>query len=142
MCSITYTFYACPDRPDIVSAPRLLDPRKSTDHLWFDPSTFTDNAVGTLGTVSRGFLYGPGYWGTNASIQKDTRITERTTIQLRLEAYNVFNHANFGNPNDAAGTSDVASPTFGQITALRPFVNNGPSPEGSRLVQLAAKFIF
>jgi len=142
VCSITYTFYACPDRPDIVSAPHLLDPRKSPDHLWFDPTTFSDNQVGTLGTVPRGFLYGPGYWGANASIQKDTKITERTAIQLRLEAYNVFNHANFGNPNDAAGTSDVASPTFGRITALRPFVNNGPSPEGSRLVQLAAKFIF
>jgi hypothetical protein len=137
VCSTTYSFYACPDRPDIVSAPRLLDPRASANHQWFDPTTFTDNAVGTLGNVSRGFLRGPGYWGTNFSIQKDTRITERMNIQLRLEAYNVFNHANFANPD-----GDVASATFGQILSLRPFVNNGPSPEGSRLIQLAAKFIF
>jgi hypothetical protein len=137
VCSTTFSFYACPDRPDIVSAPRLLDPRASANHQWFDPTTFTDNAVGTLGNVSRGFLRGPGYWGTNFSIQKDTRITEKMNIQMRLEAYNVFNHANFANPD-----GDVASATFGQILSLRPFVNNGPSPEGSRLIQLAAKFIF
>jgi hypothetical protein len=137
VCSTTYSFYACPDRPDRVSAPHLLDPRASANHQWFDPTTFTDNAVGTQGNVSRGFIYGPGYWGTTFSIQKDTKITEGTFIQLRLEAYNVFNHANFANPN-----GDVASSTFGQIVSLRPFVNNGPSPEGSRLVQLAAKFIF
>lgn len=142
VCSTTFSFYGCPDRPNLVSIPQTLDPRASTNHLWFNPASFTDNPTGTLGNVGRGLLYGPGYWGTNFSIQKDTKITERTTVQLRLEAYNVFNHANFGNPNDAAGTSDVASPTFGQITALRSFVNNGPSPEGSRLIQLAAKFIF
>jgi len=137
VCSTTYSFYACPDRPDFVSTPHLLDPRASANHQWFDPASFTDNAVGTLGNVSRGFLRGPGYWGTNFSIQKDTKITERMNIQLRLEAYNVFNHANFANPD-----GDVASATFGRILSLRPFVNNGPSPEGSRLVQLAAKFIF
>jgi hypothetical protein len=137
VCSTTYAFYACPDRPDFVSTPHLLNPRASANHQWFDPASFTDNAVGTLGNVSRGFLRGPGYWGTNFSIQKDTRITEKMNIQLRLEAYNVFNHANFANPD-----GDVASATFGQILNLRPFVNNGPSPEGSRLVQLAAKFIF
>jgi len=137
VCSTTYSFYACPDRPDFVSTPTLLNPRASANHLWFNPASFTDNAVGTLGNVSRGFLRGPGYWGSSFSIQKDTRITEKMNIQLRLEAYNVFNHANFANPD-----GDVASPTFGQILNLRPFVNNGPSPEGSRLVQLAAKFIF
>ena len=142
VCSTTFSFYACPDRPNLVSAPRKLDPKASANHLWFDPAAFTDNPVGTEGNVGRGFIYGPGYWGTNFSIQKDTKITEGTTIQLRLEAYNVFNHANFDNPNSANAGNDVASPTFGQITNLRPFVNNGPSPEGSRLVQLAAKFIF
>jgi hypothetical protein len=80
--------------------------------------------------VGRGFLRGPGYWNTDFSIQKDTMITEGTRIQLRLEAYNVFNHTNFANPN-----GDVNSSNFGRISALRRFTN-------PRLVQLAAKFIF
>lgn len=137
VCSTTYSFYACPDRPDVVSAPKYLDPRASSTHQWFNPATFTDNAVGTLGNASRGMLRGPGYWGTNFSVQKDTRIMEGKTFQMRLEVYNLFNHANFANPD-----GDVASATFGQILSLRPFVNSGPSPEGSRLIQLGAKFIF
>lgn len=137
VCSTTFAFYACPDRPDVVSAVKYLDPRASSTHQWFDPASFTDNAVGTLGNAPRGLLRGPDYWGTNFSIQKDTRITEGKTFQMRMEIYNLFNHANFANPD-----GDVASTTFGQILSLRPFVNNGPSPEGSRLIQLAAKFIF
>ena len=136
-CSTSFSFYSCPDRPDLVKAPVALNPRSSTTHLWFDPASFTDNALGTLGNVTRGFFHGPGYWGTNFSIQKDTKITEGKTFQVRLEAFNVFNHANFANPD-----ADVASPTFGQIRSLRAFAASGPSPEGSRLIQLAAKFIF
>lgn len=134
VCSTTFSFYACPDRPDVVSAPKYLNPRTTTNHQWFDPTTFTDNAVGTLGNASRGLLRGPGYWGTNFSIQKDTRITEGKVFQMRLEAFNVFNHANFANP-----TGDVASPTFGQILSLRPYVVTN---EPSRLIQLGAKFTF
>ncbi|PYU79869.1 MAG: TonB-dependent receptor [Acidobacteria bacterium] len=137
VCSTSFSFYSCPDRPDLVKAPVALNPRSSTTHLWFDPASFTDNALGTLGNVTRGFFHGPGYWGTNFSIQKDTKITEGKTFQVRLEAFNVFNHANFANPD-----ADVASPTFGQIRSLRAFAASGPSPEGSRLIQLAAKFIF
>jgi hypothetical protein len=57
-------------------------------------------------------------------------ITERTRVQLRLEAYNVFNHTNFANPN-----GDVNSSNFGRISALRR--NTNP-----RQVQLGAKFFF
>lgn len=134
VCSTTYSFYACPDRPNVVSKPVYLDPRASATHQWFSAASFTDNAVGTLGNASRGLVRGPGYWGTNFSIQKNTKITETTTFQIRLEAFNLFNHANFANPN-----GDVASSTFGQILSLRPFVVTN---EPSRLVQLAAKFIF
>ena len=134
VCSPTYSFYSCPDRPDVVSAPKLLDPKASANHQWFDPTTFTDNALGTLGNAGRGLVRGPGYWGTNFSVQKDTRITEGKVFQMRIEFFNLFNHANFANPN-----GDFASPTFGQITSLRPFVVVN---EPSRLIQLAGKFTF
>jgi hypothetical protein len=90
----------------------------------------TDPALGQLGNVPRGYFRGPGYTNLDFSIQKDTIITERTTLQLRLEAYNAFNHTNFGQPN-----GNVDSTNFGRITAIRNFTN-------SRLVQLGAKFIF
>lgn len=71
-----------------------------------------------------------GYWNTDFSIQKDTLIIERTRIQLRLEAYNVFSHTNFANPS-----GDVNSSNFGRISALRRNTNQ-------RQVQLGAKFFF
>jgi carboxypeptidase family protein len=134
-CSENFTFYACPDRPNLVFAPKRLDPRTATfngnGNYYFDPSAFTDNPVGTLGNVGRGFITGPRFWNTDFSIQKDTRITEGKTLQLRLEGYNLFNHTNFGNPS-----GDLGAPgTFGQIQGLRRNTN-------SRLAQIAAKFIF
>jgi hypothetical protein len=111
-----------------------VDPRAGATHQWFSPTSFTDNAVGTLGNAGRGLVRGPGYWGTNFSVQKNTKITETTNFQMRLEIFNLFNHANFANPD-----GDVASATFGQILSLRPFV---VTTEPSRLIQLAAKFRF
>ena len=134
VCSTIFSFYSCPDRPNVVSAPKLLDPRTSATHQWFDPATFADNTVGTLGNAGRGLVRGPGYWGTNFSVQKNTRITEKTNFQMRLEIFNLFNHANFANPD-----GDFASATFGQIRSLRPYVVTN---EPSRLIQLGAKFIF
>jgi hypothetical protein len=63
-------------------------------------------------------------------VQKDTHITEGTTFQLRLEAYNLFNHVQFANP-----VGNVASVNFGRIIDIRRNSN-------SRLVQLGVKFIF
>ena len=134
VCSTTFAFYSCPDRPDVVSAPAYLDPRASATHQWFSAASFTDNAVGTLGNAGRGLVRGPGYWGTNFSVQKNTKITEGTNFQMRIEFFNLFNHANFANPD-----GDFGSATFGQIRSLRPFV---VTTEPSRLIQLGAKFIF
>jgi hypothetical protein len=80
--------------------------------------------------MGRGFLHGPGYWNTDFSLQKDTKITEGKTLQMRFEAYNLFNHTNFANPSGS-----VSSGNFGRILGLRAFTN-------SRQIQLGAKFIF
>ncbi len=133
-CSLNFSFYACPDRPQIVSTPTILDPKTSKiglkNHYYFNPSAFGRETLGTLGNVGRGYLYGPGYWNTDFSLQKDTRVTEGKTLQLRFEAYNVFNHTNFANP-----VGSVSSGNFGRISALRNFTN-------SRQIQLGAKFLF
>lgn len=133
-CNLNWSFYGCPDRPDLVSTPHILDPKTSVigtkNHYWFDPASYTDNAVGTLGTAGRGSIYGPKYWNADASLQKDTRIAEGKTLQLRIEFYNILNHTNFANPS-----GNVASVNFGRISAIR-------ANTASRQIQLAAKFIF
>ncbi len=131
---VNHVYYSCPDRPDLVSTPVALNPRTATfgtlKNYFFDPSSFTDNALGTLGNATRNFFHGPGFWNTDFAVKKDTRITEGTSIQLRLEAFNLFNHVQFANP-----VGDVASANFGRVTGIRRNSN-------SRLVQLGAKFIF
>jgi Carboxypeptidase regulatory-like domain len=134
-CSWQFSFYGCPDRPQLVSFPKVLDPRNVTTfrrkgNYWFDPASFTDAPLGQLGNVSRGFFHGPGFTNLDFAIEKNTKITEATNLQLRLEAYNAFNHTNFGTPNN-----NVDSSRFGLITSIRSFTN-------SRLVQLGAKFTF
>jgi hypothetical protein len=131
-CDIFDSFYSCPDRPNVVGPITYMNPHSASNPklLWFNPASFTDNQVGQLGNLGRGALIGPRYWNTDFSIQKDTRITEGRTLQLRLEGYNLFNHTNFGNPD-----GDSHSPTFGQVLGLRPFTN-------PRQVQLGAKFLF
>ena len=139
-CALNFTYYGCPDRPEVLAAPIILNPKTSSfgtcpgstckTHYYFDPSTFGRETLGTLSNMGRGFLHGPGYWNTDFSLQKDTKITEGKTLQLRFEAYNVFNHTNFANP-----TASVSSVNFGRISAIRNFTN-------SRQIQLAAKFLF
>jgi hypothetical protein len=146
-CSTAVSFYSCPDRPDLIGPVTSgLDPRNSNfttagvsctfnttgcgANYFFLPNAFGKNALGTEGTTPRSFLHGPSFWNIDASIQKDTKITERTSIQLRAEAFNLLNHTNFANP-----TGSLTSANFGRITTIRNFTN-------SRLVQLGAKFIF
>ncbi|HEX8188345.1 MAG TPA: TonB-dependent receptor [Pyrinomonadaceae bacterium] len=83
----------------------------------------------------RNAFRGPGYWNMDMGLYKNVRFSEKYSLQLRFEAFNVFNHANLFVVNanlDASGTNT--------ITAQR-----GVFPSGNlerRNVQLAAKFIF
>lgn len=131
-CSTVYNYYACPDRPDLVFQPQPLDPRTAgfngKTNYFFDPSAFKDNALGTEGTTRRGQLHGPKFWNLDFSLQKETKITEHTSITLGADAFNIFNHANFARP-----TASFSSSNFGRVTAI----TGNP-----RLVQLGARFIF
>ncbi len=75
---------------------------------WFDPTTFSDPAVGTLGNLKRNSLNGPGYWRTDASLFKKFRFTEMKEPEFRSEAVNLFNHVNLGHPDSIIG--NPASP--------------------------------
>lgn len=123
-----FTFYGCPDNADqVVAKVETLDPRNTAKHLWFDPTDFKKPAFGTFGNGGRNPFHGPGLWNTDLAIRKVTKITEGTSLELRLESYNTFNHTQFNLPN-----GNVNSSSFGRITGAA----------APRLVQLAAKFYF
>jgi len=88
---------------------------------WFaDPAAFTSPCtVGATTTCSpgdmgRNSVVGPNFVNTDLSLMKDTKITEGVNLQFRADAFDVFNHVNFGNPNLTVGSA-----SFGSITSTR-----------------------
>ena len=89
-----------------------------------------------FGSLGRNTLHGPDFKNVDFSISKTTKITERLSHELRIEAFDLFNHPNFGNPGTSA---QVGSTTFGVISSTR-----GPTGDAgsSRQIQFAMKLIF
>jgi len=115
----------------------------------------TGGCINTMhfGNLGRNSLIGPHFRQFDFSIYKKTQLTERLNMELRFEAYNLFNHPNFANPYlpnfiaDAAqqgintnGTSAGALhlTATGDVGIGYPFLGSG----GPRGLQLAAKFTF
>lgn len=95
---------------------------------WFDASAFGTPAPYTYGNAGRNILFGPGRWNWDMSLFKNFVIKDQTRFELRAEAFNIFNHPQFGQPN-----SSIGNPQVGQITST---VGN------PRQLQMALRFQF
>jgi carboxypeptidase family protein/TonB-dependent receptor-like protein len=129
------------ERPDVASGQSDPVGLKNTAAgvTWFNPSAFSLQPAGVFGDLGRNTLTGPGVRELDFGLAKNTRITERTSLQLRFEAFNILNHTNFGFPNAALYTgvdgsgNGIPNPTAGLITT---------TATTSRQLQFSAKFIF
>jgi hypothetical protein len=122
------------DRPNLVGDPNA-GPR--TPERWFNTAAFAVPAFGTFGNAGRNIVDGPDYRNVNASLLKNTRLTESVSLQLRAEAFNLFNRPNFDLPDNFLGFANVngtlfVSPTFGQIR----------SAQSPRHLQFGVKLLF
>jgi hypothetical protein len=138
------------DMPNLVGKVVTLDPRKpnpncpTSDHTgcYFippslpqsdpaacttpSPGAFNYNcAPGTFGTANRRFFHGPGFNNTDFGFSKRTEIWENFAFDLRVEFFNIFNHAQFVNPS-----GNISSSNFGLVTNAR----------APRIGQVSAKF--
>lgn len=95
------------DRPNVSGVARLEDP---TPGRWFNTGAFAMPPRGTFGNAGRNIVEGPGFQSVNVSLVKNTAVTERTTVQLRAEAFNLLNRANYDQPDNYYG-----SPSFGAV---------------------------
>jgi len=93
------------------------DPRKSP--LAFNTTLFSTNALGTFGTSSRHFFYGPGINNYDMALRKLARLTESTSMEFRFETFNTFNHAQFDGASSVDGNRDDVQ-TFGHILKSQP----------------------
>jgi hypothetical protein len=128
------------DMPDRVGPVKIVDPRKvypdchadpnnptlPTSGCYFLPGAFAPNTtLGTFGTSNRRFFHGPGFNNTDFGILKRTTIHENYAFDIRVEFFNIFNHAQFQNP-----TGNIDDQNFGIVTVARP----------PRIGQISAKF--
>jgi hypothetical protein len=90
------------------------------------------NAFGNLGG---NVVIGPGWSNLDLALAKNTRITERLTLQFRADAFYFLNQANFGNPTTTVGSSTLGIITSGTRYAADDFGT-------SRQMQMSAKLIF
>lgn len=116
-------------RPNVTGPIEIL----GSPNRWFDIAPFVvpPNQFGNLG---RNVVIGPGFNNTDFSVIKRTKLTETQLIEFRWEVFDVFNHANFGQPGRVVGTQ-----TFGQITNTRFATGDSGS---SRQMQFALKYKF
>jgi hypothetical protein len=105
-----------------------------------NPNAFTAPNTG-VGDAPRNFARGFGSWQMDTAVRRDFPIHERLKLQFRAEAFNLFNHPNFGTINSNFGTS-----TFGQATGTLASSLGAFSPlyqvGGPRSMQLALKLTF
>ena len=83
-------------------------------HLnWFSTAAYSTPAQYTYGNAGRNSLIGPGRTNFDTSLFKTFPLHESTVLQFRVEAFNIFNHPQFGYPNQTVGSAQV-----GQITSI------------------------
>jgi hypothetical protein len=117
------------DRADVTGPAHTFNnfDRSAKVQKFFDTSVFALPALGTFGTSSRNFLFGPGIENFDAALFKRFAITERKQFELRWEVFNSLNRPNFFNPVGA-----FTNPLLGRLTSAR----------DPRIMQVALKFYF
>jgi Carboxypeptidase regulatory-like domain len=120
------------DTPEYYGAPLKINinPRNGRPAFNNSPAAFATESLGELGNVPRRFFYGPGIDNFDITLAKLLKVTETKSFEFRLEAFNVFNHAQFYGPATVDG--EVNDPHFGDVVTASP----------PRLLQVAAKFTF
>jgi hypothetical protein len=119
------------DTPQVVSnGPLQLNENPRNGQPVFNTSIFAPEQLGQLGDASRRIFHGPGLENFDVQISKNLRIRESQSLDIRVEAFNLLNHAQFFGPASVNGV--VEDSNFGQVVSAMP----------PRLIQVAAKFHF
>ncbi len=95
---------------------------------YFNRAAFAQPAPGTLGNLERNAAVGPSYWAVDLAVSRLISAIGSQRLELRLEAFNLTNQFNWGDPlvNFNAGT-------FGRITT---------QAGAPRIIQFGIKYDF
>jgi hypothetical protein len=116
----------------IASTPTSACPGSAGAYFDFEP-------FGQIGNANRRFFHGPGLNNWDMALLKETKFTETLGLELRFEAFNIFNHAQFENPN---GSINSGAPNFVNGVNQGGLFGLVTSARQPRIIQIGAKFRF
>ena len=105
-----------------------------------NPGLYLSNPGNTFGNLGRNVVIGPGFANVDMALVKNTKIKERLTWQIRADAFDLLNAANFTQPTVNGAYPLAANTTVGVITGGTRFPAGDSG--SSRQIQLAMKLIF
>ncbi len=113
-------------RPNLVTGqPIWISDRNSPVGTSLNPLAFQAVTGQANGSLGRNAIAGPGMSQLDIALQKELRLSERWELRIRLEAFNLWNSASFGNPD-----GQLTDPLFGRpISMLNQYLGSG-SPDG------------
>jgi hypothetical protein len=123
------------ERPNYVAGVSLTPPGGSTPAQWINAAAFSVPAKQTFGNLGRNAFRAPGITQLDMGLSKFVNLTERYSLRVRADLFNVFNGPQFAAPN-----SDISQSNFGVITST---ISNYAAGRGTpRELQLSAKIVF
>jgi hypothetical protein len=140
--------YQRPDCSGVKPVYQFSDP--STPTITNVPAIFSIPADNTIGTCGRNAFRGPNFRQWDFNLVKTTKVTERMSLQVRFEVFNLLNHPNFNSFPSSGTISQSKITNFGpntnfskysqtpDIASGNPFLSQG----GPRAAQIGAKIIF
>jgi hypothetical protein len=128
------------DRPSFAANRTPEDAVLGKPEQWFDPTAFVLQPAGRFGNVGRGALIGPDLRTLDMALVKHlswARLGPAGRVDLRFEAFNLFNRANFGIPSLIAFAGDRdGEPPLATLGRIRSTVTS------SRQVQIGLRIQF
>jgi hypothetical protein len=125
------------DRPDLAPGRTPEDAVLGEPDRWFDPSAFLLQPQGTMGNSPRGAFRGPNLRTVDVSAVKRIALGGAARVEVRFEAFNIFNRANFGIPTliafAGATQNDAPLASFGRIRS---------TVTSARQMQLGVRVVF
>jgi hypothetical protein len=113
-----------------------------TGARWLDPAAFRQAELGTFGDSGVGIITGPGYYNLDLAIDKEFSMGGSRALTLRVEAFNVLNHANKGMPNNDISAPETIEVNEVQVMNPARFGTITYSDSAPRIIEFAAKFRF
>lgn len=142
--------------PDVNLQPRIIAPTDSVNrgrNQYVNGAAFSLPALGTNGAYKYGYLPGPNFFNTDITAAKRFRVTETSSMQLRVAAFNFINRANNSftqvnpanytmNVSQAFTMNDVNQALLSTRATANPEFGYAPLKEGRRIMELGLRFDF